>query len=240
MSDPAISAVGKGAATLIRTAVTIPTQAVLGTVSGIHNGAYLGKEIEIATHEGLAPKIFNFFESIISKLFKGGLEQIKTSGIGANLNNVIAGGGAEGFSAAVKKLGGSFIGTQALGGRGLLLVGGQVGLAVAGIVLGAQLAYNAYQKVSEINKGFRADVVNNATIHGIQSLFGLATFAGGAMALFCPPVGLSVLAAGAAGSLIMGGVKYIMGPTVLRYPDVAPWPFNHIFRAFRTPQLFDR
>lgn len=224
----------------IVTSLAVPASAVAGTVTGITGGVQpaaisAGSVVAQEVGKGIPSIVYNFFRNTIGNLFAGGLKQITNSGILDDIAKIYGGEGAgKAFSTLFSKLGTS------VGGKGLLLLGGQVGLAVGGLVLGAQLAYSAYHKFSEIQKGWRPDKVNSPWIHGTQALFGASTAAAGLMMLFPGTAlpGLALLGVGVTGSLGMAGLKYLLGGThSLRYPNLLPYPLNLVAGAFRNPDF---
>ena len=127
-----------------------------------------------------------------------------------------------------------------IGGRGALLALGHVGLVVTAIAGGAMLAYTAYKKAGEVDRGMSLEVVKSATLDMAQSLMGIGTALGGAAALANPFIGAGLAISCFAVSKGIDGLKWLLGgANWFRYPNLAPYGTRAIFRGLRNPSTMD-
>lgn len=219
--------------------LTMIPRAPMGAISGSLEGysAYKASQATLAPlvaasgENSIAVIVYNFLRNTFGNLFSGGLTGIKNSGILGEVGKAFTKLELGGLSGALGKV----------GGRGLLLLGGHVGIGALAIIMGTQLAFGAYKKLSDIQKGWSGgEIVKNPLIHGLHAAFGAATAIGGIAMFVNPALGLATVATGFVGSLAISGFKYLLGGGHwFRYPNLAPYPFNRMITSFKTPSVYD-
>lgn len=248
MTTTAVGPVG-AFGNLIGTVTRVGVGTVTGPIAGVYNGSLnpsiisstgqlseeFLKSTAIGENAGYGKTVFNFLNRHIANFVGGGIFEIKNSGLSTALGEAYAGN-----AGTLGKVGEAFTGANAMGLRGLGMLGLHVAGSVFSIISGVKHMISSLKKFSDSSKGYRTDVVDSPTVHLLDAACGLTQMVGGIMMLFPPTAALGVGAsiAGLVGTLGMSAVKYAgWGGHWFNYPNTAPIGLSNILQSVKNPGL---
>jgi hypothetical protein len=165
----------------------------------------------------------NFMHNMTGGWLSNGVKSVKDSNFYQNLKNLHLDESAGGT-----KWGDVGDSVGKLGFFGVSVLGGLAASSLAAVGLGAKHAYGQYKEYSSEKKGESADHIQQPLVRLSESLTsGLMSLGGVTAIAINPAIGLAMVGAGLAGTIVCVGIRKVLGGFhFMNHPEVLPHPLD--------------